>query len=141
VTTVLSFWLSGDLSLLTDFPNGVNSLIASADEMSSQPGRHNLVMPPDHRLMPVTVLLPFSSEDLESPPPTEISMKPDNGKRRLGDDVDPGYPRSAHMGSCLAWKCWSNTTQAVESTGMFANLGWLRIMEEDVGSEIHDIVW
>ncbi|KAH8779483.1 hypothetical protein F5882DRAFT_379933 [Hyaloscypha sp. PMI_1271] len=117
-------------------------LVASdrLSKWSSQPGRHNLEMPPDHRLMAITILLPVSSEDLESPPPTEISMKPDNGKRRLRDDVDPGDPRSAHMGSCLAWKCWSNTTQAVQSTGMFANLRWLRIMEEDVGGETHDIV-
>ena len=43
-------------------------------------------MPPDHRLL---AILPASSDAPESPPPTEISMKPDNGKGRRRDDVDP----------------------------------------------------
>lgn len=97
-------------------------------------------MPPDHRLFAITVLLPVSPDGLESPPPTEISMKPDNGKGRWRDDVDPGHSPSAHMGSCLAWKCRSNTSQAIESAGVFANFRWFRTMEEDVGGETHDIV-
>jgi hypothetical protein len=44
-------------------------------------------MLPDHRLLAITVLLPVSSDALESPPPTEVSMKPDNGKGRWRDDV------------------------------------------------------
>jgi hypothetical protein len=95
-------------------------------------------MPPDHRLL---VILPASSDALESPPPTEISMKPDNGKGRWRDDVDPGHSPSAHMGSCLAWKCRSNTPQAMGSADMLPTKQLSLVSkhgrgcEDDVGGE------
>lgn len=91
-------------------------LVASGrlSKWSSQPGRlwrtkgvHSLVAtiwrcPPDHPLLAIAVLLPVSSDALESPPPTEISMKPDNGKGRWRDVVDAGHPPALTWG--VAWR-------------------------------------
>jgi len=101
MTTGLSFWLSGDLSLQAGVSNRVHSLI---DRLWPTKGVHSLLATIWRcpQIIGWLAILPASSDAPESPPPTEISMKPDNGKGRRRDDVDPRtFTQRSHF---EAWK-------------------------------------